>query len=954
VPQAGVAPTYALLMAKWTKRILISFGILIVLLLGAAILIPILFKDRIEAAVKEEVNKNLNAVVDWGEWDLTILKSFPDLTVEVEHVKVSNVAPFEGIDLARIGTFTATIDIKSLFGDKIDIKRIGLMRPHIHVKVLEDGRANWDIAKADTTATEADADTASAFHIGLREYWIEDGSLIYDDASLAYYMDLLGLDHRGNGDFTQDLFTLSTTTHADSANVVFEGIKYLKNVKADIKADLDMDMPNMKFTFKENEATINQLTLGFDGWLAMPGDDMDMDITWNTKKTDFGTLLSLVPAEFATDLTGVQMSGKAGFSGYVKGIYNDNTTPAFGLDVDVDQGRFKYPDLPSSVEDIFVDLKIACPQGNNMDRTVVDLKRFAMKMAGNPVEARMYLTTPMSDPNVDAELKANLDLASVKKVVPMKEDLKGNFTADVRMKGRMSDVENGRYDEFQAEGRMILLGMDYVSDSLPPVGIKSLYFDFSPRFLALTSFEGKVGTSDIQAKGRMDNYLQWWLRDSTLVGSFDLTANKFDLNELMGPSTSDSSTTTTDTSTMSVIEVPGNIDFRMGMAVGEVIYDDLHLTNVKGGLHVHDQRVDLKDVFFNLFGGSVMMAGGYDTRNIAKPGIDLTYDVNDLDIEQTVKYMETVQKMAPIAKTCKGKFSTDLKMTATLDQHMQPDMNTLTGRGTLRTKSVRIDGFQPLVDLAKALKIQGIQNTTLNDVVFNYKFQDGKMITEPFDVRIDRIKANVGGSTAFADQAIDYDMKAKVPSAIFGAGAATAVAGLLGKANSAIGANFQVPDELDLTARITGTIDKPIVKPVFAGGSTNLKETVVTEVKQELNERIDKAKEEAVARAREEAARLVAEAQKQADKAKAEARTTAARIKGEAYKAADDALAKVTNPLAKLAAQTVAKKAKEEADRKEQQAVAEADKKADGLVEAARKKGDELIAKAEATNTTVK
>ena len=142
-------------MAKWTKRILISLGILIVLLLGAAILIPILFKDRIEAAVKAEVNKNLNAVVDWGDWDLTLLKNFPNLTVEVENVKVSNVAPFEGIDLARIGTFTATVDIKSLFRDRIDIKRIGLVRPHIHVKVLEDGRANWDIAKAAAVSSEA-------------------------------------------------------------------------------------------------------------------------------------------------------------------------------------------------------------------------------------------------------------------------------------------------------------------------------------------------------------------------------------------------------------------------------------------------------------------------------------------------------------------------------------------------------------------------------------------------------------------------------------------------------------------------------------------------------------------------------------------------------------------------------------------------------------------------------
>jgi hypothetical protein len=38
----------------------------------------------------------------------------------------------------------------------------------------------------------------------------------------------------------------------------------------------------------------------------MPADDIDMDLKWDAKKTDFGTLLSLVPAEFASDLTGVQ------------------------------------------------------------------------------------------------------------------------------------------------------------------------------------------------------------------------------------------------------------------------------------------------------------------------------------------------------------------------------------------------------------------------------------------------------------------------------------------------------------------------------------------------------------------------------------------------------------------------------------------------------------------------
>jgi hypothetical protein len=359
-------------------------------------------------------------------------------------------------------------------------------------------------------------------------------------------------------------------------------------------------------------------------------------------------------------------------------------------------------------------------------------------------------------------------------------------------------------------------------------------------------------------------------------------------------------------------------------------------------------------MFFNLFQGSVAMDGSYSTKDKAHPKVDLHYDVKDLDIEETVKYAETVQKMAPIAKSCKGRFSTDLKMNCELDQQMMPVMNTLEGKGTLNTKSVSITAFQPLVDLARALKLSKLENTTLQDLSFTYRFAEGKMITDPFDVKVDRIKANVKGTTAFADQAIDYDMACKVPSDMFGAQATQFVSGLLGQANKAVGSDFKVPAELDLMVKMTGTIDKPIIKPVFAGGRSNVGNAIVEQGKDLANEQIAKAKEDAIRQAREEAARLIAEAQKQADLAKAETRKQAASLKAQGYKAADDLVAGAKDPISKAAAKFAADKAKKEADKKEQQFIAEADKKADALVEIARKKGDELIAKAEATNTTIR
>jgi uncharacterized protein involved in outer membrane biogenesis len=949
-----------MLMGKNLKRIVLGVGAALLLLLAAAVVLPFLFKDKIEALAKEELNKSLSATVQWGDWDLSLLRSFPNLTVTVGEVRVCNKAPFEGTCLADIGSFTATVDVMSLFRDQVRVERIALRQPKLNFRVLADGRANWDITLVDSTAAPTPEDTAtSAFNLALSSFRVEDGQLIYHDATLPMIMDLAGLDLEGSGDMTQDLFTLRTELRVDSTTVAYDGVKYLSRAVTNVKADLGMDLANMKFTFQQNEITVNRMVLGLDGWLAMPEEDIEMDLKWQTRKDDLGTLLSLVPSDFARDLDGVEMSGKAAFSGYVKGTYGETQLPGFGLVVALENGRFKYPDLPHGVEEIFVDCKIQSPQGADMDGVVVDLRRFALRLAGNPVSARMHLTTPISDPNVDADLSAALDLASIAQVVPMEKEgtLQGKLAANVHMKGRMSDVEHERYEKFDARGELRLNDMAYKSVDLPyGLGINSMRFAFSPQALKLVEYNGTVGSSDIAASGSLSNYLAWWLRDSTLTGAFEVAAQRFDLNELMTTDTTATTAAATPATENApgVIEVPSNINFLLTTSLREVIYDQLHLSDCKGALHVHDARVDLRDVFFKLFGGSVSMNGGYDTRDVAHPRIDLRYDVKDLDIENTVKYVETVQKIAPIAKACKGRFSTSLTMDAELDQAMQPLMQTLAGAGTLTTSNVRVEGFKPLMDLADALKIANLRNTTLQDVKFSFRFSDGKMITEPFNVRLGRIQANVGGTTAFEDQAIDYALTAKMPTDLFGAQANQLVGGLLGKANSALGSNFQAPQYLDLTASITGTVNAPIVKPVFAGGGASVKETVTQQVKQELNQQIDKAKEEAIAKARAEADRLLAEAQKQADEMKTKLRAEAAAAKAEAYKRADAELAKVTNPLAKAAARLLADKTKQAADAKESQLIAEGDKRADGLVSVARTKGDALIQQAEATNTTVK
>src|ERR1043166_5940200 len=86
------------LFRRIVKWIAISFLILILLLITA----PFIFKDKIVAIVKEQANKNLNAKVDFGEFDLSLFSSFPDFRFNIKNVSVVGVDAFKDDTLAFI------------------------------------------------------------------------------------------------------------------------------------------------------------------------------------------------------------------------------------------------------------------------------------------------------------------------------------------------------------------------------------------------------------------------------------------------------------------------------------------------------------------------------------------------------------------------------------------------------------------------------------------------------------------------------------------------------------------------------------------------------------------------------------------------------------------------------------------------------------------------------------
>lgn len=451
------------------KKFLKITGIVVLILIAAAFLIPILFKKQITELVKKEINKNLTATVDFQDVSLSLFRHFPKVSISLDALSVVGTGEFVKDTLLSADNLDASVNIISVIrGKDIHVSGVYLDHPRIHALVNKDGKANWDIAK-ESADTAASSDTAaSAFKMTLKKYEIKDGYIYYKDEPGGMSAEISGLDHEGSGDFTSDVFTLSTTTAAESVNFTYAGIPYLVNTQAKIGADIEVDNKTGKYGFKTDDISLNNLRLAAEGFFQLATDSSyNMDIQFKSPSNDFKDILSLIPAVYKNDFAKLKTSGTAAFHGFVKGTYSPQQLPAYDVNLEVKDGFFQYPDLPKPVKNIQLSLHASNTDGR-MDNTVIDLSKGHLEMDNEPFDFRLLFRNPETAKYIDAAAKGKLDLSQISQFVKLEGGTKlaGLVMADAFAKGTMSTLENQQGD-FTAGGFFDIRNLFYSSGAFP-------------------------------------------------------------------------------------------------------------------------------------------------------------------------------------------------------------------------------------------------------------------------------------------------------------------------------------------------------------------------------------------------------------------------------------------------------------------------------------------------------
>lgn len=768
------------------KKALKIIGIVVLVFVILLVAAPFVFESQLKDMVKKTVNKNVNATVEFSDLDISLFRNFPQATLVLSDVSIINHAPFEGDTLAIGEELLLEMSIKELFKGSERPKKIDELRiNNAYVNILVDslGNNNYDIAIKDSTLV----DTSSIpFRLDLKHYEINNSRLRYNDEGAKMDMYLEDLNHQGTGDFSLVESELETNT-TSLVTFNYDGVNYLNRNKVALDAIIQMDLENLRYTFLENQATINQLPLTFDGWVQVNEDYNELDLNFKTPSSDFKNFLAVIPEVYAKNIENVQTNGDFVVNGMIKGIVDDTYIPQMDIRITSNNASFKYPDLPKSVQDINLDLRVLNATGL-ADDTYLTFDKVTFRIDQDVFATNGKIRNLTGNMLVDMALKGTINLANLEKAYPLEleQDLNGILTADVVTNFDMESIEKEQYQNVNSSGTASIRDFSYSSPEIPnEVKVANASFNFNQGNVQVPDLNLTTGQTDIRANGNIQNLMGFLFTDQKLKGTFQVNSGNFSVNDFMVAETTKAPTNAespdekpkTVTTGKEAVKIPSFLDVELNFVANRVLYDDLVLNNARGKLLLRDEAATLQGISANIFGGSVALDGNVSTKG-AVPTFNMKLNLNSLDIAKSFNGLEMLQGLAPIAKALEGKLQSAISLQGNLNDDLTPQLNTLVGDalGQLLTAELQPEQLALFSRLDEQLGFLNLKDINLSNLKGYLKFNQGNVEVQPFSFNVKGININVAGSHGF-DMNMNYNLTLDVPAKMLG----SQVGSVLGK-----------------------------------------------------------------------------------------------------------------------------------------------------------------------------
>lgn len=818
-------------MKKPVKILLIVVALLLVL----AFVLPLALKGPLIRKVKKTINENVNATVEFTDLHLNLFKGFPKVRAEIVNLSVTGKDQFQNDTLLAIGSIATNLSLKDLFGsDGITIKSLIVQNANIKLLSTQDGLVNWDIMPEEEEKAETEA-TGEEMAVSLNDIEIKNLNLIYKDDVTSTLVKLVNTNIDASGKLEGTITRFDLNGEVGDFILEYDSVQYIANTILKAKGQLEADYDKMNFVFGKTTLFLNELPLDVSGNFQMPSDSMFFDLQFKQPQSDFATLLAMVPKTYQSYLQKVKTTGEAGFEGEIKGLYYEDNYPALDIRMFVKDATFQYEGAPEKIEQISLESQITKPQGD-LDSLVINIPNAYARIENNPVNFRLNLIHPVSDPEFDAGFDGKIDFTKLSNVIAMDSlEMKGMLEGKLAVKGKMSAIDQQNYNEVNSNGTFSFNNFSIKTPSITrPVEVSSGTVKVVNTEILLSAFKGKTGQSDFQLDGKLSNYLPYFFLDKTLKGDFTLKSNYLNFDELAGLMAEKDSSKVTPADSLVAFQVPANIDMTFRSQIGRASFDKMDIRNIDGLITVRNKILDLEKLNMDMLDGKLTIDGSYKSNKENKPEFDFNVQASSFQIPAAYKSFSMMQRYVPIASRSQGEISTQINFKGQFDEKLNIIPASLNGTGLFNTKNLQIVNSPVFEQIKEIIKSEKLKNVKVDDFTARFKMENGNINMNPFQTKIADQQVAISGSLS-VERILNLAMDFKVNKEDLSSDVNKVFGFIPGSDNIKV---------IDATVLVKGDIKSPKVSVDLSKAKKQIEEEVTKSTKETLQKSVKKVGDE--------------------------------------------------------------------------------------------------------------
>jgi hypothetical protein len=302
------------------RKLFIIISISVIVIVTLLLLVSYIWGDTISAYLVNKLNENINTKVEVSKMHFSLLKRFPNASIEFKNVTVfssnnyqhhiSDTLPNE---LLKSKYIILEFNILDLINKRVTLNEIGLKNARIQFLRNAKGQANYDILKHDTAK--------SLFSFDLKKLKIVESSIIYIDKKELLVMDQNVSKLIINGSLNNKIISGDVYAKMVFNKLSLHNVIYLKNKS--LEASIKVKYENECISFQSDPITLSNIKLKANGSYTIKS--KYLVLKYQVKSQQLEDLVSLYEP-FRSDLSkNIRLKGE--YSSY--GIMQWNLNKAF-------------------------------------------------------------------------------------------------------------------------------------------------------------------------------------------------------------------------------------------------------------------------------------------------------------------------------------------------------------------------------------------------------------------------------------------------------------------------------------------------------------------------------------------------------------------------------------------------------------------------------------------------